>query len=249
MNKNELKQLAGALDQYSKAELVDLLQHIIRLYVLQEALPVSKSTVAPASIDALKGLTFRQLLSTLQSSLELEELSRFSITPQTIMVDIGGQLIDLNGPAPALAASQKREDEEDEERAPWEDDEEEETRDPIDSKPWRTASAPKSNRTKRSSGKGVETAAMTDLFVESDRSRDRNAIFSFDPPEPAPPIAQNAPGDVVEDSPATSTDFAKTAQSRDEEPSAQTPPPPPELAEGDKQIDPSNRYGSLDFDD
>ena len=121
----------------------------------------------------------------------------------------------------------------------------------LDSKPWRRApQAPKKAPVSQ-----VETPSMADLFA-NDRPGDRGFALFDEPPTRAeeddelpPPIAESAPGDdpqVQADS--SSNDFAKTAATREDSPVPAAPPAPPALAAGDKQINPSNRFASLDLD-
>jgi hypothetical protein len=93
---------------------------------------------------------------------------------------------------------------------------------------------------------------MADLFAD-DRPGDRGFVMfdeaptqAEDPDEP-PEIADVAPGDDPEVAASSSNDFAKAAASREEAPSESKQTPPP-LAAGDKQIDPSNRFATLELD-
>lgn len=247
------KEIKAALERYTKEELIDLMEHLLRIYVLGESVQLDTAVHKPECIKDLAGYSFPQIMAYLQSNLELDELGKFRITPYTVYVSIGEAEFDLNGPTPTL--SKGGADEAHEEDA---GDEEEmtpaERMDALDNKPWRSAPRPK---TKKPAASSVETPSMADLFA--DDSRDHGFVMFNEAPtragddelDEAPPIADVAPGDDPE-VPADaepSNDFAKTAATRDEKTAAATPPAaPPPLAAGDKQINPSNRFASLDLD-
>ncbi|MBQ9817958.1 MAG: hypothetical protein IJM59_10920 [Proteobacteria bacterium] len=243
------QEIKAALERYSKEELVDLMEHLLRIYVLNEPVKLDSAVSKPETLRDLAGCTFKQILSQLQTSLELDELGKFRVTPYTTYVSIGEMEFDLNGPTPTLAReaapSASESEDSEEEMSPAE------RMDNLDNKPWRSAPRPVQEVVSK-----VETPTMADLFAD-DRPIDRDRSFLMfdeaperaeDPDEP-PPIADVAPGDDPEVVNSSSTnDFAKAAASREEapEPAKQAPPPP--LAEGDKQIDPSNRFAMLDLD-
>jgi hypothetical protein len=247
------QELRAALERYSKEELIDLMEHLLGIYVLKEPVKLDTSVSKPENIKELAGYSFSQVLTWLQNNLELEELDKFRVTPYTVMVSIGDAEFDINGPTPVLAsaahepeAQETRGRDDDEDLSPAERMDAME----LDNKPWRRAPQPAAKKTESH----VETPSMADLFAND--SRERGFALFDEPPERAedpdepPPIADVAPGDdptVANDS-APATDFAKTAASRDEAPAAPKQETPPPLADGDKQIDPSNRFASLDID-
>ena len=241
----EHAQIRSALERYSKEELVDLMEHLIRLYVLNEPVNLDSALSKPETLRELTGYSFSQVMSFLKSTLDLEELDQFRVSPITTYVNIGGMELDLNGPAPSVAVEAPAE-------AHPSDGDDEDNLSPaermdLDAKPWRSAPAPKAPVSH------VETPSMAELFA--DDSRDRGYIMFDEAPtaaeedeEEAPPIAESAPGDDPQVS-STTNDFAKAAASRDEEPApAAKATQPPELAAGDKQIDPSNRFAMHDFE-
>lgn len=248
-SKAQHQEIRAALERYSKEELVDLMEHLLRIYVLNEPVKLESSVSKPESIRDFAGLSFSQLMTHLQTNLEMDELGKFRVTPYTVYVSIGEAEFDLNGPTPILGhAEEATEDEslsdiDDEDMTPAE-------RMDLDSKPWRRApqAAPKK------AVSHIETPTMADLF--SDNNKTRGFALFEEPPSRAeeddelpPPIADVAPGDDPDVKPADpdTKDFAKTAASREDDPKA-APATPPALAEGDKQIDPSNRFASLDLD-
>lgn len=246
------EQIKSALQRYSKEELVDLMEHLLRIYVLNEPVKLDSQASKPESVKDLSGLSFAQVISLLQNSLELDELAKFRVTPYTVYVSIGDAEFDINGPTPTLARegtettkdNSDPHDVDDDDMTPAE-------RMDLDSKPWRRApQAPKKAPVSQ-----VETPSMADLFA-NDRPGDRGFALFDEPPTRAeeddelpPPIAESAPGDdpqVQADS--SSNDFAKTAATREDSPVPAATPAPPALAAGDKQINPSNRFASLDLD-
>ena len=247
------QEIKAALERYSKEELVDLMEQLLSIYVLNEPVKLDSAVSKPESIREFSGYSFAQLLTWLQNNLEMEELEKFRVTPYIVMVSIGDAEFDLNGPTPVMAreeqAEEGRGDSDEEDLSPAE---RMDAMD-LDNKPWRRAPQPVA---KKSSASHAETPSMADLFA--DDSRDRGFTLFNEPPEKAeepdepPPIAEVAPGDdptVANDTVAApATDFAKTAASRDEAPAAAKQETPPPLAEGDTQINPSNRFASLDLD-
>lgn len=240
------QEIKAALERYSKEELVELMEHLLRIYVLNEPVKLDTAVSRPESIRELSGCTFSQLLAFLQQNLDLEELGKFRITPYTVYVSIGEAEFDLNGPTPTIASEAPADTSA---SSPLDDDDMSpaERMDALDTKPWRSAPRPVQTPVSK-----VETPSMADLFADDRPASDRGfSLFedvptkAEDPDEP-PPIADVAPGDDPEVAPSSVNDFAKAAASREEAPEAPSTPPP--LAPGDKQIDPSNRFASLDLD-
>lgn len=245
------QEIKAALERYSKEELVDLMEHLLRIYVLNEPVKLDAAVSKPESLKDLSGYTFPQLLTQLQNSMEMEELGKFRVTPYTVYVNIGEAEFDLNGPTPTLAKAAPAEEEPAEE-INEEDMSPAERMDALDSRPWRSAP-----RTAPKVVSKVETPTMADLFA-NDKPGDRGFAL-YEPPtrfdddeddvDAPPPIADVAPGDDPEvKSDNTTTDFAKAAASREDAPQPAAPATPPPLADGDKQIDPSNRFSMLDLD-
>lgn len=240
------QEIKAALERYSKEELVDLMEHLLRIYVLNEPVKLDTSLRKPETLRDLSGCTFAQILSQLQTSLELDELGKFRVTPYTTYVSIGEMEFDLNGPTPTLAkepSAVSSEETNEEDMSPAE------RMDSLDNKPWRSAPRPAEQVVSK-----VETPSMADLFAD-DRPSDRSFLMfdeaptQVEEPDEPPPIAEVAPGDDPEvASSATSSDFAKAAASREDAPEAPAQTTPPPLADGDKQIDPCNRFASLDLD-
>ena len=245
MQSEQHLEIKAALERYSKEELVDLMEHLLKVYVLNEPVKLETSVQKPESIRELAGYSFTQLITLLQNNLEMEELDHFRVTPYTVMVSIGQAEFDINGPTPTLAgeAAPESQGDDDERLTPAQ-----RLDSGIENKPWRrqveSAPAPRTSH-------ADNTPSMADLFT-GDRP---GFAFFDDAPSKAddfdapPPIAESAPGDdpaVANDS--TTTDFTKAAASREDAPADQEPATPPPLAEGDTQIDPSNRYASLDLD-
>lgn len=247
------QEIKAALERYSKEELVELMEHLLRIYVLNEPVKLDSAVSKPETLRELSGYSFTQLITQLQNSMEMEELGKFRVTPYTVYVSIGEAEFDLNGPTPTLAASGVPEDDMADEPVDDEDMSPAERMDALDSRPWRSAPRPAAKKVVSK----VETPSMADLFADDKPASERGFAMFDRAPERAdddddfdapPPIADVAPGDdpkVANDS--ASTDFAKTAASREEAPAA-APAAPPALAAGDKQIDPSNRFATLEID-
>lgn len=242
------QEIKAALERYTKEELVDLMEHLLRIYVLNEPVKLDSAVSKPENIREFSGYSFAQLLTHLQQNLEdMDELGKFRVTPYTVYVSIGDAEFDLNGPTPTLATAAP---EETASETVSEDDLSPAERMDLDNKPWRSAPRPVQAPVSK-----VETPTMADLFSD-DKNRDRG-FFMFDEAPTkaddddeldAPPIADVAPGDDPEVAPSSENDFAKAAASREDAPADKAPSNPPPLAAGDKQIDPSNRFASLDLD-
>lgn len=244
------EQIKSALQRYSKEELVDLMEHLLRIYVLNEPVKLNSQASKPESIKDLLGLSFAQVVSLLQNSLELDELAKFRVTPYTVYVSIGDAEFDINGPTPTLAREDADATNDDSGSLDVDDDMTPAERMDLDSKPWRRAP----QTTRKAPVSQVETPTMADLFA-NDRPGDRGFALFNEPPSRAeddelpPPIAETAPGDDPQVQADSSTnDFAKTAASREDAPAPAATAAPPALAAGDKQINPSNRFASLDLD-
>lgn len=248
----EHAEIRAALERYSKEELVDLMEHLLRLYVLNEPIKLEGNLKKPDTLNELTGYSFPQVITMLKNTLDVEELEHFRVTPYSVYVNIGGVELDLNGPAPSVSAAPAAADDASDDRSADIDDDNltPAERMDLDSKPWRSAPA----KAAPAPVSKVETPAFADLFA--DNNKDRGFIMFDEPPAPAeeddelpPPIAESAPGDdpKVAAAASSSNDFAKAAATRDEAPAAE-PAKAPELAGDDKQIDPSNRFASLDLD-
>ena len=68
------QEIKAALERYTKEELVDLMEHLLRIYVLNEPVKLDTAVSKPESMKDLSGYTFPQLLTQLQNSMEMEEL-------------------------------------------------------------------------------------------------------------------------------------------------------------------------------
>lgn len=245
----EHAEIRAALERYSKDELVDLMEHLLRLYVLNEPVKLESTLKKPDTLNDLTGYSFAQVISTLKTTLELDELAQFRVTPFTTYVNIGGQELDMNGPAPAAVAAPAAADTTAARSDADEDDLSPAERMDLDAKPWRSApAAPAPAPTSH-----AETPSMAELFAD-DSKHDRGYIMFDEPPTAAeeddelpPPIADVAPGDDPQVAPEENN-FAKAAASRDEPEAPKAPEKAPALAPGDSQIDPSNRFASLDLD-
>ena len=92
------QQMREALDQYSREELVDLLTHLVRVYVIEGdgGGPVEAS--APAGLEAMRGLTFAQLVLHLQMNLPHEGLRQLQVSGGRVWVSEGGTEITLTAP-------------------------------------------------------------------------------------------------------------------------------------------------------
>lgn len=89
------EQMKGALQKYSKDELVDLMTHIVKTYVVEGTLPLRTEGDDRRSEEELARLSFPQLLLHLQMRLDHREWSAFSVSGEDVWVSIGGQRLNL----------------------------------------------------------------------------------------------------------------------------------------------------------
>ena len=242
-------QMRDALERYSREELIDLMTHILRIYVLEESVPMSPELRKPQATESLAGLSFPQLLLRLQTTLDVEELGRFRVDGATVYVTVGDAEFNLFGLTPILPPEPTPE-----ESAPIPEEEEDrfgprEERS-IESKPWRTSNDwanPKPERLSPKEPPSPEKARVDSLFGGTSNDDYTPIPLNLEAPEPPPPIAEHAPGDPLDDdTPDIPSNELEIEEPKKERREAKEEPPP--LAEGDKQITPSNRFASLDLD-
>jgi hypothetical protein len=103
-------QMKAALERYSKEELIDLMTHIVKTYVVEGTLPLKPEVGARAGAEQLTSLSFPQLILHLQMQLDHREWAAFSVSGEDVWVASGGQRINLTNrptslpPAPPPAA-------------------------------------------------------------------------------------------------------------------------------------------------
>lgn len=94
----DLRQIAEnieeALSGYDRDALLEMLTYVFKEYVLEGTPPVLVSQVD--GIDGLEGLTFPQLIETLQSRLDLPELDLLQVSGEQVLVRVGGALTPLD---------------------------------------------------------------------------------------------------------------------------------------------------------
>jgi len=92
------EQMKAALEQYSKEELVDLLTHIVKTYVVEGTLPLKPDIGVRTGDEHLAKLAFPELILHLQLRLDHREWSLFSVSGEDVWVASGGQRMNLTGP-------------------------------------------------------------------------------------------------------------------------------------------------------
>lgn len=95
--RRQTREIHDALNRFDREQLVDILTHIFRTYVMEGATLASPQ--APALGDELAGLSFAQLLERLQLRLDLPELQLFEVQGGRVSVRIDGRLTPLEVPA------------------------------------------------------------------------------------------------------------------------------------------------------
>lgn len=90
----DLRQIAGnireALADYDRDALAEILAYVFKEYVVQSPPPLLVNQTE--RIDDLEGLSFAELITTLQTRLDLPELSAFQVHGEQVLVRAGGVL-------------------------------------------------------------------------------------------------------------------------------------------------------------
>lgn len=99
------EQMREAMEQYSREELMDLLSHIVRVYVVEGGSGAGVSMEsAPQGLSQLRELSFAQLVLHLQMNLPHEELRRLHVSGSRVWVSSSeGRELDLTEEAPLEA--------------------------------------------------------------------------------------------------------------------------------------------------
>lgn len=89
--RRQTKEIQDALSRYEREQLVDILVHVFRTYVLEGA-SLAAAPVAPSTGDDFAGLSFAQVIERLQLRLELPELQLFEVQGGRVQVRVDGRL-------------------------------------------------------------------------------------------------------------------------------------------------------------
>ena len=95
----DLRQISGsireALAGYERDALVDILTYVFKEYVVEGPPPILVNQAE--RIPDLEGLSFAQLITALQTRLDLAELSLFDVDGEQVLVRAGGVRVPLTG--------------------------------------------------------------------------------------------------------------------------------------------------------
>lgn len=94
--RRQTREIRDSLSRYDREQLVDILTHVFRTYVLEGA--AMASAAVPTSTDELAGLSFAQVIERLQLRLELPELQLFEVSAGRVSVRIDGRPTPLELP-------------------------------------------------------------------------------------------------------------------------------------------------------
>jgi len=257
-------EMRAALERYSREEIIDLMTHILRVYVLEETSPFTPDVQQPKAVEELARLTFPQLLLHLQMSLQHDELGLFRVSGNDIFVSLGEREFLLGGPTPEFAPppaapAQRAEPRNFFPEPPMHSFEE------LPAAPAAPVTGEPDFELDDFIGRGPETVVVeeetrrpspeplgarstpkpskADSLFGGGSPRNRPAPpLNMSPPKRPPPIASKAPGDL----PPAERSAARAASSSREIPLEEEPAPA--LADGDKDIRASNRFADLELE-
>ena len=89
-----------ALQGYSKEELIDILAHLVKAYVIDGIAPVKPDVGKIHVPKHLRELSFPVLLETLKFHLDLPELEKLNVVNGQVYVKLGEREFALDGPPP-----------------------------------------------------------------------------------------------------------------------------------------------------
>lgn len=89
--KTIVEQLGDAFERFEKAELIALLNHVVKTYVLDGARSLKPELALIDPPKHLRDLNFPQLVSQLKAHLDLPELNLFSVVGNDVYVNINGE--------------------------------------------------------------------------------------------------------------------------------------------------------------
>src|SRR3989442_14349994 len=85
-----------ALERFPREALVEILTYVFKEYVVEGPAPIE--TTAPSMADDLSGLSFAEVIRSLQLRLDVPELALFEVQGDRVSVKIGGRPMGV-GPA------------------------------------------------------------------------------------------------------------------------------------------------------
>lgn len=95
--RRQTREIQEALSRYDRDQLIDILVHVFRTYVLEGA-SLSSAAVSPSVADDLQGLSFAQVIERLQLRLELPELQLFELQGGRVAVRVDGRSVPIELP-------------------------------------------------------------------------------------------------------------------------------------------------------
>jgi hypothetical protein len=111
--RRQTREIHEALSRFEREQLVDILTHIFRTYVMEGA---ALAPPPPSALsDELAGMGFAQIIERLQLRSDLPELQLFEVQGNRVSVRVDGRLVPLDGaagrsdapprPAPVIVAN------------------------------------------------------------------------------------------------------------------------------------------------
>lgn len=96
--RQQAHQIREALERYSREELIHILTHVYRQYVVEGSLGTALPPPTGLQADELTGLSFAQVIERLQLRMDLPELQLFDVQGGRVSVRIDGRLAPLDPP-------------------------------------------------------------------------------------------------------------------------------------------------------
>ena len=83
--------IRDALEKHSKESLIEILTYVFKEYVVEGSAPLVAASTAQR--DDLEGMSFAEIIRSLQLRLDLPELALFEVTGEAVALKLGGRVI------------------------------------------------------------------------------------------------------------------------------------------------------------
>jgi hypothetical protein len=94
-----MQEIRAALEGHSREELAEILTFVFREYVVESPLPPRSAAPLLDTRTELEGLSFAELVTWLQTHLDVLELSQLEVSGERVLVRVGGRAQPIDPPA------------------------------------------------------------------------------------------------------------------------------------------------------